>query len=195
MARRRSSGGGSGLGCIGGLLVLGLIGLVITYWYIALIIAVVIVVIVIAVKANKKKNWNRQYSEKSAEGKVISKAVIDNMEGHKFEYFCSNILRMNGFVNVRVTQGSGDQGVDILATFNGVDYAIQIKRYAGNVGNASVQAVFAGAKYYGSSKPVVLTNNYFTPSARQLASKIGVELWNRDRLFGFISSAGYLVVD
>jgi hypothetical protein len=40
---------------------------------------------------------------------------FDSLEGHEFEYWCANLLRQNGFVDVEVTQGSGDQGVDIIA--------------------------------------------------------------------------------
>ena len=40
---------------------------------------------------------------------------LDNMEGHRFEFACADILKMNGFYDVKVTQGSGDYGVDIIA--------------------------------------------------------------------------------
>lgn len=39
----------------------------------------------------------------------------DNMEGHQFEHFCANVIKENGFINVQVTPGSGDHGIDILA--------------------------------------------------------------------------------
>ena len=55
---------------------------------------------------------------------------IDNMDGHSFEYWCADLLRDNGFENVSVTQGSGDQGVDVLAEKDGVKYAIQCKCYS-----------------------------------------------------------------
>lgn len=40
---------------------------------------------------------------------------IDYMEGHEFEYWCAELLRQNGYSNITVTRGSGDQGVDVLA--------------------------------------------------------------------------------
>ena len=52
---------------------------------------------------------------------------IDGMEGHDFEYFCADLLRLNGFIEVNVTKGSGDQGVDILAVKDGIKYAVQCK--------------------------------------------------------------------
>ena len=54
---------------------------------------------------------------------------MDDMEGHEFEYFCADLLRDKGFLDVEVTRGSGDFGVDILAEKDGVTYAVQCKCY------------------------------------------------------------------
>lgn len=107
---------------------------------------------------------------------------IDNMEGHQFEYFCADVLRRNGYKNVYVTKGSGDQGVDILAERDGIKYAIQCKRYSNVIGNSAVQEVHAGAKFYGCHIGIVVSNNSFTKSAHELADKIGVVLWDRKEL-------------
>lgn len=106
----------------------------------------------------------------------------DYMEGHDFEQFCAQLLEANGFSSVNVTPGSNDQGIDILAEKQGVKYAIQCKRYSSDVGNKAVQEVFAGKSYYNCHVGVVLTNRYFTQSAKELAKKTQVLLWNRDDL-------------
>ena len=41
----------------------------------------------------------------------IDFSKIDEMEGHRFEYFIAKVLRENGFKNVNVTKASGDYGV------------------------------------------------------------------------------------
>lgn len=58
---------------------------------------------------------------------VSSKRIIDfdNMDGHAFEHFCAEILSFYGFNNVQVTQGSGDQGVDIIAYKDDIKYGIK----------------------------------------------------------------------
>ncbi|MGN0466212.1 MAG: restriction endonuclease [Lachnospiraceae bacterium] len=106
----------------------------------------------------------------------------DAMDGHDFEYFCANILSENGFKNVEVTKGSGDQGIDIIAFKDDVKYGIQCKRYSSTIGNKAVQEAFAGKTFYGCHVAVVLTNQYFSSSAMELAQKNGVILWNRDKL-------------
>lgn len=107
---------------------------------------------------------------------------IDNMDGHQFEYFCADVLRRNGYENVSVTQGSGDQGVDIRAERDGIKYAIQCKRYSNLVGNSAVQEVYTGKEFYGCHVGIVMSNNYFTKSAHELADKTGVVLWDRKKL-------------
>ena len=106
----------------------------------------------------------------------------DYMEGHDFERFCAKLLEANGFSNVNVTPGSNDQGIDILAEKQDVKYAIQCKRYSSDVGNKAVQEVFAGKSYYGCHVGVVLTNRYFTSSAKELAAKTQIFLWDRNVL-------------
>ena len=106
----------------------------------------------------------------------------DYMDGHDFEQFCARLLEANGFSNVHVTPESNDQGIDILAEKQKVKYAIQCKRYSSDVGNKAVQEAFAGKSYYNCHVGVVLTNRYFTQSAKDLSEKTQVFLWDRDTL-------------
>lgn len=111
---------------------------------------------------------------------------FDNMDGHAFEQYCANVLDENGFQKVQVTQGSGDQGVDIIAYKDDIKYGIQCKCYASDIGNRAVQEVFAGKAFYQCHVGVVLTNRYFTKSAIELARRNGIILWNRDKLLQMV---------
>lgn len=106
----------------------------------------------------------------------------DEMDGHEFERFCAKVLTLNGFQNVKVTQGSGDQGIDIIAFKDGIKYGIQCKCYNSTIGNRAVQEVFAGKTFYQCHVGVVLTNNHFTSSAIELAKRDGIALWDRNKL-------------
>lgn len=107
---------------------------------------------------------------------------LDGMEGHDFEYYCADILRSRGFLEVEVTRGSGDYGVDILAEKDGVTYAIQCKSYSGPVGVKAVQEAYAGRDYYDRMVGAVLTNQYFTKPAVEAAKKLKILLWDRGYL-------------
>ncbi|MBQ7757027.1 MAG: restriction endonuclease [Oscillospiraceae bacterium] len=113
-------------------------------------------------------------------GRTYSITQLDNMEGHEFEYACADILRANGFKNVEVTRGSGDFGVDVLAEKKGIKYAIQCKCYSHKLDNTPIQEVIGGLACYGCTKGAVMTNQYFTEPAKELARINGVELWDRD---------------
>lgn len=113
----------------------------------------------------------------------------DGMEGHVFEEYCASILRQNGFSDVKVTQGSGDYGIDILAKKDSVTYAIQCKCYSGSVGNKAVQEAYSGKTFYNCMVAAVLTNSYFTEAAIETAKRNAVVLWDRDTLDRMIKNA------
>lgn len=100
------------------------------------------------------------------------------MNGHEYEYACAQYLKKTGYSNVNVTKASGDQGIDVIAYKNGKKYGIQCKYYAKPVGNKAVQEAFSGAEFYGCDISAVMTNTAFTKSAKALAKKLGVELWD-----------------
>ena len=89
---------------------------------------------------------------------------MDELEGHDFEYYCADLLKTHGFMEVEVTKGSGDFGVDILAQRDGISYAIQCKCYDKPIGVKAVQEVYAGRDYYDCMVGAVMTNQYFTAS-------------------------------
>lgn len=107
---------------------------------------------------------------------------FDLMDGHEFERFCANLLLKDGFNKAEVTVGSGDHGVDILAEKDGITYAIQCKRSSSNIGNKAVQEIFSGKEFYKRHIGVVMTNQYFTSSAKEAAERTGIVLWDREKI-------------
>lgn len=107
---------------------------------------------------------------------------FDELEGHEFEYYCAEVLRKKGFIDVEVTKGSGDYGADILAEKDGVTYAIQCKCYTAPIGVKAVQEAYAGRDYYDRMVGAVLTNQYFTTPAVEAAKKLKILLWDRGYL-------------
>ncbi len=121
---------------------------------------------------------NNLKSEKQA----LSLADIDRMNGHDFEDFiATSILAKDGFEILEVKK-SGDQGGDILANKFGKKLVVQAKRYTGKVGNYAVQEVTAARDHYSCDDAWVITNSYFTKSAKELAKSTQVRLIDRDEL-------------
>lgn len=139
-----------------------------------LMIAAIVIatVIVLSMVCTIYRKLHRKYTLKQ----------LDKMDGHQFEYACADILKANGYKHVKVTRGSGDFGVDIIAEKDKVRYAIQCKRYNHKLDNTPIQEVVGGLAYYQCDKGAVMTNQYFTEPAKQLAQVNDIELLDRDTL-------------
>lgn len=103
---------------------------------------------------------------------------IDLMTGVEFEDFIAKLFIKMGY-SAYTTKTSGDQGIDVIAEKNGTQYGIQCKCYANAVSNSAIQEVVAGKQLYHLDKLIVITNNYFTKSAQELAHANNVILWDR----------------
>lgn len=108
----------------------------------------------------------------------ISISDVDMMDGHEFEHFIGTLFRKMGY-SAEVTKGSGDQGIDVIAEKDGRKFGIQTKCYGSAVNNKAIQETAAGIKYYKLDKGIVVTNNFFTDSAIELAASNGIILWDR----------------
>jgi restriction system protein len=127
--------------------------------------------------------------EKVLEEEVINTdgiSSIEDMSPVEYETMCADILTANGWI-ARITNSSGDQGVDVFAEKDGCSVVIQCKKYSSPVGNKAVQEAHAGKGYMDASEAVVVTNSSYTASAKQLATSLGVLLLHHDEL-GYLSN-------
>jgi len=135
-------------------------------------------------KIEEARKFEDMKSVLNGESRLSSAALLDTidiMDGFAFEDFMNEVFRALGYMTVP-TKKVGDQGVDLIIAKNSEQYAVQLKRYSGAVGNSSVQEVIAGKQFYHCTSALVLTNSTFTASAIELATKTGVLLWDRSRL-------------
>jgi hypothetical protein len=110
---------------------------------------------------------------------------IDIMSGEAFESCLSDLYEKMGY-SVESTPATGDQGADLIVTKIGIKSIIQAKRYSTSVGNKAVQEVIAALNYYQGDKAIVITNNYFTKHAVELAQSASVDLIDRDKLISLL---------
>ena len=100
--------------------------------------------------------------------------------GLEFEKFCAYTLSYNGFLDISVTKGSGDFGIDIIAKKDGITYGIQCKYYNSSVGVDAVQEAHSGKEYYHLMVGAIFTNSNFTRAAIDMASKLNILLWDKE---------------
>lgn len=115
---------------------------------------------------------------------------INNMDGNSFEEYCASLLLLTNYFNaasIRITKKAVDYGADIIIRcFDGFGISIQCKRQKAGVNIAAIQEVTASKKHYNTDAAAVITNSYFTRSAKELAKDNGVALFDRKMLIKLI---------
>ncbi|VVB62000.1 Restriction endonuclease [uncultured archaeon] len=129
------------------------------------------------IRALELARFERSLREKKPE----KFSEIDTMTGHEFEEFLIDLFTKMGYSVERKKQ-THEQGLDLLLTRYGEKTAVQVKRYNKPVGNKAVQEANAARVYYRCQRALVVTNSRFTSSAKQLAERCDVELWDRKQL-------------
>jgi restriction system protein len=103
--------------------------------------------------------------------------TVQKMEPSAFERLCQRLLRESGFIEVEVTGGSGDGGIDGhgliriggLISFN---VHFQSKRTKSNIGSDVVRN-FRGAMVGRADKGLIISTGGFTLEARREATRDG----------------------
>ena len=114
----------------------------------------------------------------------INENKIDQLSGFEFE-----LLIKSGYHSVKITQASGDYGIDLLAKKNQVSYGFQCKRYQKNIGVSAIQQAYGGISYYHLDRAIVITNSYFTEAAYQLAAVNDILLIDRQKLLKMLKKS------
>lgn len=119
---------------------------------------------------------------------------IDRMDGAAFEEKLWLVFRDLGYL-VQSTPYRGDWGADLIVTKDGVRTVVQAKRYSKPVGLKAVQEAVTARAKYNCTHSLVVTNNFFTAQARELAFHNGTELWDRERLLKELANSGTIATE
>ncbi|MFN3650188.1 MAG: restriction endonuclease [Armatimonadota bacterium] len=119
--------------------------------------------------------------------RAIRLAQVDTMSGDEFEDYVALLLQHRGYV-VERTGGSGDLGVDLVASRRGERCAVQVKRRSQPVSRRAVSDAVAGADHYECDTALVVTNQTFTRGALELAASTDCGLVGRDELSEWIAA-------
>lgn len=118
-------------------------------------------------------------------------SFLENMDPWEFEHLCAQSLLRCGFQWTKVTPGSNDHGVDVLAQRGDELWAIQCKRWTPTryVDMSAVRQAFEGAHYYGCTHGAVLSTSLFTDLTKAYAAQLGIHLWDRYQLYYIVHAA------
>ncbi|MGM0653374.1 MAG: restriction endonuclease [Bacillota bacterium] len=115
--------------------------------------------------------------------KILTSGIdeIDEMDGKTFEQLLLEYFRKMGYKG-KLTSEYADYGADLLLIKDNIRYVVQVKRWNQKVGLKAIQEAVASIKHYKADRGIVITNNYFTNNAKELAKSNAVELWDRNKL-------------
>ena len=125
----------------------------------------------------------KEYEKNLSKSNIIE---IDRMQGYEFEVFLKTLFIKLGY-SAEVTKKSGDFGADLILDKNETKIVVQSKRYDNHVGVKAVQEIYSSMSYYCANEAWVVTNNYFTRQAKELANNNGVRLIDREELVKLIA--------
>ncbi|MDR8394331.1 restriction endonuclease [Aliifodinibius sp. S!AR15-10] len=134
-------------------------------------------------------------------GNELSKNnIVDILESYYPERFQNlspidfegliKFLLQEKYAKAELTKASGDFGADVIAYSPSQGKIIcQVKRYnKGNrVGNKYINDCIGAIEYYNGNKGLVITTSSYTRSAKEIANRANIELWNWNKLSEEIS--------
>jgi restriction system protein len=96
------------------------------------------------------------------------------MAGYEFEQFVGRLLDSLGFRDTRVTERSGDEGVDVLAYLHSplitAKVAVQVKRHSQNVGPKDI-SYLRDRWSHRADRLMFITTSDYTAGAREVAAE------------------------
>jgi restriction system protein len=166
-----------------------LLDLAVQLWWLWLIVLAVFVVRLLLFLREERKAYERR-QERTRQAQARERELersgireVDVMDGTSFERYLRTMFQRLGYRVEHVGNPLGDYGGDLVIEQTGTRTVVQAKRYGSRlVGIKAVQEAHAAKAMYDCSHAMVVTNSVFSQQARRLASKTGVELWDRTEL-------------
>ncbi|MFJ7162007.1 restriction endonuclease [Bacillus safensis] len=152
-------------------------------WNVLFIVFAVIVMIGVCyyVESYLSKNKNKS--------KFVKSGIkdIDYMDGFQFEQYLAYMFRANDY-KVQVTSERKNFGADLIIKKSGAKIVVQAKREKAKVGIKAIQEIVAAQNHYKAEEFWVITNNFYTKGARELAESNNVKLLDRYKLIELMTA-------
>ena len=112
-------------------------------------------------------------------------SVLDNTSGREFEKFIISLFQKLGYSST-ITNRSKEYGCDMMLQQDNYRIAVQTTRSESELTFTSVQRVLDSSRKYNSQLSIVITNNKFLSSAKNLAKIKDVVLLDRKKLLELV---------
>ena len=117
----------------------------------------------------------------------ITESKIREGSWQSFERMISRLLICEGYTNVRLVGGSGDNGADVIATKYNRRWLFQAKQWKKPVGVDVVKETLHAIEVYNAQIPVIVSShgfdsNVFQMQQQLMAQGISLQLWDDKEL-------------
>jgi restriction system protein len=117
----------------------------------------------------------------------LTRSRLLDLTPYEFEDRIAMLLKDNGWAKVKVTGGSGDQGVDITAEKDGETWVIQCKRYKDAIAPGIVREMVGTKRLHQADRAVLATTSSFTAQGKTHAKQGSIDLWDGNTLAQMIA--------
>lgn len=108
------------------------------------------------------------------------------MSGAEFENYLAEYFAERGY-KIQITPTTGDYGADLVLRSRTECIVVQAKRWNSKIGISAVQEISTARHFYGANGALLITNSSLTRSAKELARRANVTVWDRNMLFEMLA--------
>ncbi|MDD5738741.1 MAG: restriction endonuclease [Candidatus Pacebacteria bacterium] len=163
-----------------------------SFWWVFLVLILIRVIPwLVSAKIRRMKNAKRFKAGEAWRSDRDLIYWLRGMSPTEFEEYIADLFSKLGY-KTKVTGGSHDGGVDVIAEKDGIAHYIQCKKYFSKheVGSPEVRNFYGAiADHLAKGKGYFITTNKFTLEAEQFAQDKPIELIDSHRLVDYIHLA------
>ncbi|WP_052124053.1 restriction endonuclease [Ureibacillus manganicus] len=123
-------------------------------------------------KPFKKMTYSKMYK--------VDMKRINQLNCVEVAQFLKPILETQGYTTV--LKNGSELGADLIIKKGIKTYVVQTKRKSEKVGPGTIHEAIEALNQYAANGAIVITNQYYTSSAKKLAKRKGIKLIDRDEL-------------
>ena len=148
-----------------------------------------------------RKNQVNSIFQLAAHQRVVAREQLEHylrsMDPYQFEHLIKLLLEEMGYENVKVTGGSGDKGVDVVANIqlgiSSVREVVQVKRQQGNIRRPILDQLRGALHYFNAVRGTIITIGGFSKGTTEAAFLPGappITLIDGERLLDLLIEKG-----
>ena len=139
--------------------------------------------------ASRSMIRSQSNSSKSAYSNITLNQ-LKKMDSYRFEHFVANVMRLQGYQNVKVTPRGPDGGKDIIMYNDAGKVFVECKRYNNKaISKEQIQKLHSAIVHEKAYKGVFVTTSHFTKTCYSYARAENIELIDGTKLISLCSNS------